>query len=246
MKVVPIQKKSVSDSVYEQLRDQIVEGSVAPGETLPAERVLCEMLSVNRGAVREALKRLEQARLVSIQHGGGTTVLDYREHAGLDLLVELLLRPDGSIDTGVFRSMLEMRAAIGRDIARLAAERDGAACAAQLALVIERMDAADGDLAALQVLSMEYWEEMVRASGNVAYRLAFNTLRQSYDRYRHLFTSVMAAEITDRARFAQLREAIAVGDGEAARDIADGLIELGAASIREVLAALEASQSPGA
>ena len=91
----PVEKKSLADAVFEQLRDQIVSGRMEPGEALPAERVLSEQLDVNRGAVREALKRLEQARLISIRHGGATRVLDYRTNAGTDLLAELLIDANG-------------------------------------------------------------------------------------------------------------------------------------------------------
>ena len=55
--------------MYEQLRDHIVSGDVAPGASLPSERVLSERLGVNRAAIREGLKRLEQAGLVAIQQG---------------------------------------------------------------------------------------------------------------------------------------------------------------------------------
>ncbi|MCB1155536.1 FadR family transcriptional regulator, partial [bacterium] len=50
----PIGRKSLSDSVYEQILARIVEGGIEPGEALPSERALCEMLQVNRGALREA------------------------------------------------------------------------------------------------------------------------------------------------------------------------------------------------
>ncbi|MBZ0253541.1 MAG: GntR family transcriptional regulator, partial [Candidatus Methylomirabilis sp.] len=53
-----IERKSLSDAVFEQLRARIVAGALAAGETLPSERALCETLQVNRGALREALKRL--------------------------------------------------------------------------------------------------------------------------------------------------------------------------------------------
>ena len=91
----PVEKKSLADAVFEQLREEIVTGRMEPGEALPAERMLSDMLGVNRGAVREALKRLEQARLVTIQQGGSTRVLDFKETAGTDLLAALLMRTDG-------------------------------------------------------------------------------------------------------------------------------------------------------
>ena len=89
----PVRKQSVTDAVFEQLRDQIVSGELSPGSALPAERVLCEALGVNRGSVREALRRLQQSRLVSVRHGGTSQVLDYRDSAGLDLLAELIVAP---------------------------------------------------------------------------------------------------------------------------------------------------------
>ncbi|MCA9719217.1 MAG: FadR family transcriptional regulator, partial [Myxococcales bacterium] len=46
----PVTRRSLSDDVFEQLLDQIVHGKMAPGDKLPAERALCEMLQVNRGA----------------------------------------------------------------------------------------------------------------------------------------------------------------------------------------------------
>ena len=73
----PVKKKSLATAVFEQLRDRILQGKLKPGENLPSERILVERLQVNRGAVREGLKRLEQAGLVSITQGGATSVLDF-------------------------------------------------------------------------------------------------------------------------------------------------------------------------
>src|SRR5690349_9721839 len=102
--------------------DGVVDGSLAPGEALPSERRLAELLGVSRPAVREALQRLSATRLVDVRHGGSTTVRDYQKHAGLDLLPRLLVR-DGELDTAVARSIIEARLAIGPDVARMAAER---------------------------------------------------------------------------------------------------------------------------
>src|SRR5688572_32426933 len=99
MGLKPIQRRSLSDEVFEQLKNQILQGAFGVGTPLPSERKLCEMLGVNRGALREALKRLEQARLVSIQHGGTTKVANFMKTAGLDLLSTLLFKEEGKIDT---------------------------------------------------------------------------------------------------------------------------------------------------
>ena len=123
MQLKPVTRKSLSDAVFEQLSSEIVHGRMVPGAPLPSERTLCDLLRVNRGAVREALKRLSQAGLITIQHGGGAKVLDYKQSGNLDLLTRLLFRSDGTIDLQVARSAMEMRAAMAPDIARLCARR---------------------------------------------------------------------------------------------------------------------------
>src|SRR3546814_17698089 len=68
-----ISKRSVSDEVFDQLCNRIVSRELKAGEDLPSERLLSEMPGVSRHAVREAIKRLQQARLVEVKHGGTTT-----------------------------------------------------------------------------------------------------------------------------------------------------------------------------
>ena len=239
----PVHRQSLSDAVFEQLRDRILQGEMRPGEPLPAERLLCEALGVNRGAVREALRRLEQARLVSVRHGGTSRVLDYERHGGLDLLGALLLRPDGGFDTAVVRSVLEMRSALGADAARLAAQRAGRAVAPRLETTVASMRGARGDLPALQELASEFWAELVEGSGNVAYRLALNALNESYDRCRPLLAGALAGELDDPPAYAALVEAVRAGDGATAETRARELLGRGEAGVGCVLARLDAGES---
>jgi len=237
--LTPVRKQSVSDAVFAQLRDQIVSGELSAGSPLPAERVLCEALGVNRGSVREALSRLQQSRLVSIRHGGTSQVLDYRHSAGLDLLADLVVSPAGRLETGLVRGIIEMRSALAPDIARRAAER-GAAAAPRLDAVVARMRAAAGDLLVLQELAAEYWSELVDAADNLAYRLAYNSLHATYDQCRALFTQVLADELGDVAGYAAVAAAVAAGDAERAARQARRLIERGERGVKQALALLDA------
>ena len=239
----PIQRRSLSDAVFEQLREQILQGERCPGSTLPAERALGEALGVNRSAVREALRRLEQAGLVVVRQGGASRVRDYREAASLDLLATLLVTPQGGFDVGVVRSILEMRGALGPDVARCAAERGGAACAASLEQAIGAMRAASGDLEALQRLATAFWSHLVDGSDNVAYRLAFNALHATYDRVRAVLARAMEPELADPAPYAAIASAVRSRDAARADAVARELLSRGA---RGVLEALERAASPDA
>ena len=117
----------VSESVHTHLRDAILSGELAPGDAVPSERELSERLGVNRHAVREAIKRLQQARLVQVSQGGPTRVRDWRATGGLDLIVDLVRDHSDRIDPGLMSAITEMRACIGTDVARRCAERAPAA-----------------------------------------------------------------------------------------------------------------------
>jgi DNA-binding FadR family transcriptional regulator len=235
----PVRKQSLSDAVFEQLRDQIVSGAMAPGAPLPAERVLCEALGVNRGSVREALKRLQQSRLVSVRHGGTSHVLDYRASAGLDLLADLIVTSAGRFDTRIIRGIVEMRSALAPDIARLAAERARPAQRDALERTAAAMETRLGDVPALQGLAAEFWSHLVDASDNLAYRLAYNSLRATYDQCRDLFVQVLAEEIGDIGRYRAIAAAVRAKDAAAAETVARELIRRGERGITRALRQLD-------
>ena len=154
--------------MYEHLRAEILAGA----ETLPSERRLSEDLGASRHAVREALKRLQQSGLIRISHGGATKVRDWRRHGGLELLLELDELPAG---LGIERAVMEMRASIGADAARRAASRATAVQRAELEARAEML-AAERDLDARNTIYETFWDLIIDAADNLAYRLALNTL----------------------------------------------------------------------
>lgn len=241
MRLKPVARKSLSDAVFDQLSQEIVQGRMRPGTPLPSERSLCDMLRVNRGAVREALKRLSQAGLILIQHGGGTRVLDFKQTASLDLLNHLLFRHDGTIDLRVARSVMEMRAAMAPDIARLAARRRSTAQAEQLGEVVAAMATREQDLLALQELALQFWDLLAVGSDNIAYQLAFNSLRHTYDVMREALVEVMGEELRDLAAYRQIAGAVQRRDDETAADVARALMHHGSRAVLELLTALEQS-----
>jgi DNA-binding FadR family transcriptional regulator len=241
----PVPRQSLSEAVFAQLRDRIVAGALAPGSPLPPERVLCAELGVARGAVREALRRLEQARLISVRHGGTSTVLDFRTSAGMDLLVDLIGTGAGDVEPRVVRGIVEMRSALAPDVARLAALRRPPGAPARLRALVERMarEKEEGGAAALpglQELSQAFWSELVAASDNLAYQLAFNTLREVYGRSWDLLRPLLAEELSDVKGYRALARAVERSQPAAAARSARGLVRMGERRIAAALDRLEA------
>jgi DNA-binding FadR family transcriptional regulator len=236
MDLQPVVRTSVSDAVFEQLSQQIVGGALAVGTPLPAERALTEALGVNRQAVREALKRLSQAGLVEVRHGDATRVRDFRRGAGLDLLPSLLVGAGDSVDPAVARSIMEMRASIGPDLARWCAVRANPAQVERLVAVTNAMAVTDSlDLAALATLDLEFWDALVEGSDNIAYRLAFNSLRRVVELAGRPLHSVLADELHDHAAHAAVAEAVGRSDGPAAAAAAAALLARGSEAVTALL-----------
>ncbi|HBP19917.1 MAG TPA: GntR family transcriptional regulator [Planctomycetes bacterium] len=241
MDLQPVERRSLSDAVFDQLSGEILAGSLAPGDALPSERRLCELLQVNRGAVREGLKRLRQAGLVQIQQGGSTRVLDYRDTGSFDLLAQLLFDAEGSPNLVVARSIVEMRGAIAPDMARRFAERASPEQVAELQATVERL-AASEDLDERQLIALELWGALARGSQNIAYQLAYNTLRKTYEEIRGLLLHLLADELNDVAGYRALAQAAAAGEGPLAAERARDLLAKGGAPLLELFARLEEDQ----
>jgi len=195
-----------------------------PGEALPSERRLADVLGVSRPAVREGLKRLSSAGLVEVRHGGLTTVRDFRRHAGLDLLPRLLFR-NGKLDTAVFRSILEARLRIGPKVAELAAERHGPELAQVLGDSLRTLET-EKDLLEWQRQALEFWEHVVDGAGSIVYRLMYNAFRDAYEPALVVLAGAMTAEAKRPDAYRKLADAICSGDSAGAKEAAEDDLEL--------------------
>ena len=72
-----------------RIRERILDGELALRRSLRADRELRSSVGVDRNALREALKRLQQLRLVAIDPGGSTRC-STSPPSGLDLLGAIL------------------------------------------------------------------------------------------------------------------------------------------------------------
>lgn len=211
-------REKASTRVHQALRKQILEGKLEPGDRIPSERVLAEQFGVNRHAVREALKRLQQASLILITHGGATRVLDWRDAGGLEVLLDLgtdLNDPPADL----IRSVLEMRASIGEDAARLCAERADQGARDEVERLGERAAAliGSGEDAMLDQAFAEFWLSIVDGSGNIAYRLSLNSLLKAMLTFGEVAERIRP---NDGSLCRRLGAAIASADPETAAEVA--------------------------
>jgi GntR family transcriptional regulator, transcriptional repressor for pyruvate dehydrogenase complex len=114
-------RRLLPSEVAAQIQAKILDGSFAPGERLPPERELASRLHVNRSSVREALKKLEELRLVDIQQGSGTRVRA-KEQASFELIWNMVF-PAGPENVTWIEELLELREVLLPGVLRIGLAR---------------------------------------------------------------------------------------------------------------------------
>ncbi|MEU1205467.1 GntR family transcriptional regulator [Nocardia sp. NPDC005825] len=223
MDIAPISRMAVPDIAYVRIVEEILSGRVPAGEALPAERELALAFQVNRHAIREALKRVQQAGLIRIAHGGKTRVLNWRENARLETLSDIVAA--GVVPPlEIMRDIAVMRRSIGSDAARLCAAN---ATTEQLERIesIARDFPEDGPVEKYGEADLAFWVAVIDGCGNLAYRLALNSLVATFDELGlPIVAEWIGGEYADRAGRIALAELIAARDGEGAHRHAERLL----------------------
>ncbi len=110
-------KVLLSEKLAENIKNLIIEHELKPGEKLPNEIKLAEILNVSRTTIREAIKILLSRNILEIQRGKGTYVCENPGIATDPLGVTFMNKKD------LLLYLFETRLIIEPEIAALAAQR---------------------------------------------------------------------------------------------------------------------------
>jgi DNA-binding FadR family transcriptional regulator len=159
---------AMSRRIHTRLADQIgltiVRGDIAPGEALPAELRLCEMLNVSRTAVREALRVLVGKGLIQSRPKSGTKVRATEDWNHLD--PDVLRWQLELADTDSYlRKLFELRFAVEPAASALAASAATADDAKRISAAFEKMAAANSNEAFVEA-DIEFHKSIYLATHN--------------------------------------------------------------------------------
>ncbi|MBI5310182.1 MAG: FadR family transcriptional regulator [Actinobacteria bacterium] len=234
MDATSLSRTSVPDQIFESTCRAILSGRYAPGEKLPTQRKLADEFGVNMATVREAVKKLEQLRLVEVRHGDAMRVRDWRRHGSLDVIAHMLFGA-GVFDREIFVNVLEARRLLLTECARLAAVRRTPEQTARLAELAVRL-AEEADVTAAQAIDFEFYEELADASGNLVFSLILNTTRDLYLENAALFSAVVGNRAKLLPLYAAVAAAIESGDADAAAETTRELTEIQEGQMLDLIA----------
>jgi DNA-binding FadR family transcriptional regulator len=179
----PPDRQRVDEQIAASIADAILDGAFPPGSTLPPERELAEQLAVNRTSLRQGLARLQQMGLIEARHGSGSVV---RDPEGLThpAVVEALVRKLGP---EFLVELLEIRAALGPLIGRLAADRSAPDDAGALRAAMAGVREAD-TAAARQAADLAYFRVLIHSTRNRALGLLYRWVEHAVGGREHELT----------------------------------------------------------
>jgi GntR family transcriptional repressor for pyruvate dehydrogenase complex len=243
----PLAATRRSDGVFEQLRSQILSGAIPVGSRLPNERELADALGVNRGSVREALKRLEFLELIEVRHGQGSFVRRPSGSSALQL-IEALMRDRSLVTTDLLRQLLEFRRHVTLHVVELAARNRRPEHVERARALLEREARAGADPEAALDIDLEMNALLGEATGNLMYQLLTNMFTKLIARLGPLYYNERRNHQRSHETHRGLLEAFARGDVTAAREIIEAMLAYSEGAILSEAERLEAEGliGPGA
>ncbi|HVN25408.1 MAG TPA: FadR/GntR family transcriptional regulator [Syntrophorhabdales bacterium] len=167
----PVKSPKITDLIVEQIREMILAGKIKPSEKLPAERELGIQFRASRIAVREALKSLEAAGLVTVRQGLGAFVAETDSRTMSASLYSILRIQNVSIT-----ELEEARVVFEPTIARLAAKQ---ITQQDIDLLQENIDKTESLLtshASATALNLEFHSLVAAATHNKVVELTMRTM----------------------------------------------------------------------
>ncbi len=242
-----LEAKSLKAQCIETLERLIISGELAVGEVVPPERDLAKRLGVSRPVVHESMVELASKGFVSVEPRRGVRVNDFWRHGTLAIFESIVLHSDGMFPDGILADLLGFRALIELEAVRLAVLSRAAGHIDGLRGVLAEEEilpipSGDGDGARARTeLDLRFHLLLAEASGSSILPLVMNSTIPVYRSYIARFYASKPDLALVRGFHRDLVAAIAAGEGDRARSVAQAMLDHGA-----VIARKEASTRAGA
>ncbi len=152
------------NKVYEEVARQIerlILKKLKPGDKLPAERELAEVLKVSRGSIRDAIRSLELLGLVEARQGTGTIVREIGGDSSANPFAGVLKRRQEAV-----RELLDFRKMLEPPLAARAATHASPEEIAELESILKRQEEKQNQGEAAVSEDAEFHYNVALASGN--------------------------------------------------------------------------------
>ncbi len=196
----PVDTQRASEAIYEQISNLIKSGELKPGDRLPSERTMMDMMKRSRPTIREALRMLERSGLIRISSGSSGAVVLEPSTVSIEQPMETLLAMNGLTKDELleYRELNEMT--VAGWAARRRTEQDVEKIQEQLAFLDETSQDFDEffkhDIIFHQTLASAAGNRVAIMVENVMHQMILNILKKSYEKKESLQQQAMLTELT--------------------------------------------------
>lgn len=108
----PIAVPDISELIIMQILEKIRNGDINPGDQLPSEQIMQKLLNVTKPQIKNAFRKLEVYRVVTIKPQSGTYIIDINRKILIGLLENIIsIKSDRNmLDIFEIRTVLELKA----------------------------------------------------------------------------------------------------------------------------------------
>ncbi len=157
----PVTKTKFHEQIVAQVQALIEKGGLKHGDQLPAERELAGIFKVSRHSVREAIRVLEQQKVVKSRPGSGTFIILENKSSAVESLAGAILREKNTLaEIFQFRELLEPQ------IAGLAARNATKEDIGVLEDLVKRQQKEIDNVPVSRELDEQFHLALARATGN--------------------------------------------------------------------------------
>jgi GntR family transcriptional repressor for pyruvate dehydrogenase complex len=167
--LTPVVRTTLTADICRQMVNNLIRGTWAEGEKIPAERDLCHQLGVGRASLREALKALEIMGMIETRLGDGTYVCKRSDFFSRPLLWAIASGSEANV-----RELVEARTLIEVELAGLAAGRAKAGHLKLLSELLEHMVKSKASPRDFVQADVDFHLTIARAASN---NILFNALQ---------------------------------------------------------------------
>jgi len=211
LKEAPIARQSLAEMVAKRILEMVTSRALKPGDQLPPEQELAEMLDVSRPSVREALRGLAILGVVNVRQGGGAFISQLDADALLGPIRFFLSLEDLNL-----RELYDARSLIEGDVARRAAQNMSDEQLDELEMLLDAQPGVISDSKAFRVADLRFHDALWVGCGNAFLKRigeSLNSLGLEFRRRASENPQVLKQSLKDHRR---LFEALKARDPSAA------------------------------
>lgn len=212
----PIMRQSVAEMVAKRILEMVTSRALKPGDQLPPERDLAEMLDVSRPSLREAIRGLSILGVLKVRQGGGAFISELDGDALLGPIRFFL-----SLEEMNIRELYDARSLIEGDVARRAAQNMTDAQIDTLEALLDAQTGTVSDPQAFRVADFRFHEAIWIGCGNAFLKRigeSLNSLGLEFRRRASENRAVLEQSLRDHRK---LFDALKARDPSAAADAAE-------------------------